>query len=303
MNLFFMGTPEFASVSLKALAQTHNVMRVVCRPDKPAGRGRRLSAPDVKRVARELSIPVLQPESPGEIIAEIKKLKPESVCVVAYGKIIPQAMLGLVRHGFINLHASLLPAYRGTAPINRAVMAGEKKTGVTTMLINEKLDSGDILLQKEVAVRDGEDSERLACRLAAEGAALLIETLAGIEDGSVRPVAQNDLDATYAPILTKEDGRIDWGKPAHEIINKIRGALPWPGAFTVLRGKTLKIFQAAESSGEGKPGEILKSGSALIVAAGSGAVEIKQLQLEGKRRMDAADFLRGADFKTVCFLG
>ncbi len=294
MKIIFMGTPEFASVSLEALAQKHIVAGVVCRPDKPSGRGGRVTPPAVKRLAMELSIPVFQPGDVSELAAEFENLKPEAVCVVAYGKIIPSDILKLVPRGFINVHASLLPLYRGAAPIKRAVMAGEKKTGVTTMLVDEKLDSGDILLQKEVRIGDDETSEELERRLAKTGARLLVKTLAEIENGTARPVPQYHSAATYAPALTKEDGRIDWTLSSREIKNLTRGALPWPGAFTTIGGKILKIIKSEISAGDGKPGEILNCAKTFVIATGIGAVEIKEVQLEGKKRMPAADFLMGA---------
>lgn len=303
MKVFFMGTPEFASTSLRAVAESHEVLRAVCKPDAPAGRGGKVSPPHLKKTAEELSIPVLQPETVGELSEEFGRLKPEAVCVVAYGKMIPSGMLKLPHHGFVNLHASLLPSYRGAAPINRAVMAGEKKTGVTTMLINEKLDSGDILLQTEIAIGDDENSEELARRAAKIGAELLVRTLARAGDGGLEPKPQDESAATYAPILTKEDGRIDWKRPAEEIRNRIRGTLPWPGAFTTLGGRTLKITRAEISSGSGRPGEVLNSEGTLAVAAGGGAVEIKELQMEGKRKMPSGEFLRGIRLKAGDFLG
>ncbi|WP_462137599.1 methionyl-tRNA formyltransferase [Candidatus Mycalebacterium sp.] len=303
MNLFFMGTPEFASVSLAALAREHEIMMAICMPDSAAGRGKRVLPPDVKKVARELSIPVLQPENLDEITADFKNYTPEAVCVVAYGKIIPSHILSLSPRGFINLHASLLPAYRGAAPINRAIMAGEKKTGVTTMLVNEKLDSGDILLQREIAIKDDEDSEILARRLSAEGAELLLKTLAGIEDGSVSPAPQDNSKATYAPMLAKDDGKIDWKQSPETIRNLIRGTAPWPGAFTKLGGKTLKIIRADFAEGTGKPGEVLNSRKRFVVAAGAGALEIREVQIEGRKKMSGADFLIGAKLPAGAVLG
>lgn len=296
MKLIFMGTPEFASVSLRSLAQSHLISGVVCKPDRPAGRGGKVSSPSVKKTAEELSIPVFQPEKVDELASCFEKIKPEAVCVVAYGKMIPPGMLTVARHGFINLHGSLLPLYRGAAPIHRAIMAGERKIGVTTMRINDKLDSGDILLQKEILVREDEDSEQVMSRAAQIGAELLVQTLAEIE--TIEPKPQDESAATYAPMLTKEDGRIDWSKTAEDIKNKTRGTLPWPGAFTTLGGKTLKIMKAETSPGSGKPGEVLSSEKTFVVAAGTGAVRIKELQLEGKKKMPAEQFLKGAKLKT-----
>lgn len=303
MNLFFMGTPEFASTFLIALSHKHTVMRAVCMPDRPAGRGKRVTPPDVKKVACELSIPVFQPENLDEITADFEKLAPEAVCVVAYGKIIPPHILALAPRGFINLHASLLPAYRGAAPINHAIMAGEKKTGVTTMLMDEKIDSGDILLQREIAIKDDEDAIGLARRMSAEGADLLLKTLAGIENGSVVPAPQDHSKATYAPMLAKDDGKIDWKQSSETIRNLIRGTAPWPGAFTKLGGKTLKIIKADFAEGAGKPGEVLSSRKSFVVAAGEGALEINEVQIEGGKKMSGADFLMGAKLSAGAALG
>ena len=297
MKLVFMGTPEFAAVSLRALARSHRVEAAFCMPDRPVGRGGKIFPPAVKLAAAELSIPVSQPENAGLIEGELKRFSPDAVCVVAYGHILPPPVLSLFPRRFINLHASLLPAYRGAAPINRAVMAGETKTGLTTMLIDGKLDSGDILLSCEMGIGDDENAEDLSQRMAERGAELLLETLRAVESGSVTPRPQDHSAATYAPALTKEDGRIDWTKPAGEICNLIRGTAPWPGAFTSAGGGTLKITRARVCAGAGAPGEILSCEKTLVIAAGRDAVEATEVQAGGKRRMPAADFLRGARLK------
>ena len=298
MKLVFMGTPEFAAVSLRRLAEFHTVSSAVCMPDRPAGRGKKVFPSAVKSTAEQLSIPVLQPVDAGSLEGDVKRLNPDAVCVVAYGNILPPRILALVPGRFINLHASLLPAYRGAAPIHRAVMAGDTRTGLTTMLIDDKLDSGDILLTREMEIGDEENSVELSHRMAAEGADLLLATLEMMEKGSITPRPQDHLSATYAPMLTKEDGRIDWTKSASEIINLVRGTVPWPGAFTRTDGGTLKILRARSVPESGEPGEILDCSKSLIVASGDNAVEALEVQAEGRNRMAAADFLAGARIKS-----
>ena len=303
MKLIFMGTPEFAAVSLRALARLHRVEAAFCMPDRPAGRGGAVSPPAVKLAAAEFGIPVFQPENAGLLEGELKRFQPDAVCVVAYGLILPPSVLSLFPGRFINLHASLLPAYRGAAPINRAVMAGETKTGLTTMLISGELDAGDILLSCEIQIGDDDSAEDLLPVMAERGSELLLETLRAVEAGTVSPRPQDHSAATLAPALAKEDGRIDWTKPARDICNRIRGTAPWPGAFTSTGGGTLKIIRARFRRGEGEPGEILSCEKTLVIAAGRDAVEATEVQAEGKRRMPAGDFLRGARLKTGDIMG
>lgn len=318
MKLVFMGTPDFAAVSLRALAAAHEIEAVFCMPSRPAGRGGKVLPPPVKLTAEELSVPVFQPENAAGIEGQLKRFSPDAVCVAAYGHILPPPVLSMFPRRFINLHASLLPAYRGAAPINRAIMAGETQTGLTTMLISEKLDAGDILHSCAVEIGEDENAEELTVRMAERGAGLFLETLRAFADGTAAPQPQNHEKATYAPALTKKDGEIDWAKSAREICNLIRGTVPWPGAFTMVADRTatdrtvdgkvrrvhmLKIIRARVCPGEGMPGEIISRKNALVIAAGQNAVEATVVQAEGKKRLPAADFLRGARLKTGDILG
>ena len=298
MRIVFLGTPEFAVPTLeRAFEAGHEVAAVVTQPDRPKGRGRRLAAPPVKETALRLGLPVYQPESirTPEAIELFGSLKPDAMVVVGYGKIIPQAVIDIPPRGIVNVHASLLPRYRGAAPVQWAVANGETATGVTTMRIDAGLDTGDILLQRETAIGPRETAVELAERLAAMGAALLVETLAGLERGEIVPRPQNSAEATFAPVLKKEDGRIEWRRPAQEIANRIRGFTPWPGCYTHLRGKALEICRAcAVGGGTGEPGSAHPVRGRLVVTCGEGtALEILEVQMEGRKRMDAAAFQNG----------
>lgn len=298
MRIVFLGTPEFAVPTLeRAFEAGHEVAAVVTQPDRPKGRGRRLAAPPVKETALRLGLPVYQPESirTPEAIELVGSLKPDAMVVVGYGKIIPQAVIDIPPHGIVNVHASLLPRYRGAAPVQWAVANGETATGVTTMRIDAGLDTGGILLQRETAIGPRETAAELAERLAAMGAALLVETLAGLERGEIVPRPQNSAEATFAPVLKKDDGRIEWRRPAQEIANRIRGFTPWPGCYTHLRGKALEICRAcAAGGGTGEPGSAHPVRGRLVVTCGEGtALEILEVQMEGRKRMDAAAFQNG----------
>ncbi len=300
-----MGTPRFAVPSLRALVSAgHDVVAVVTQPDKPKGRGRRTAPPPVKCEAVSHGIQVLQPAKirTDEFALCLEGLEPEVVCVVAYGKILPKRVLDIPPRGCINVHASLLPKYRGAAPVNWAIIRGERTTGVTTMLMDEGMDTGDILLQRQVAIED-DDAETLAERLSHVGAELLVETLEALERGALTPRPQDDSAATYAPMLKKEMGLIDWSRDAEEIRNLVRGLRPWPGAYTQWGEKTLKVIRAVVAQGEGRPGEVIEASTSLVVAAGRGALRIEELQLEGSKRMGAADFLRGHRIETGTVLG
>lgn len=292
-----MGTPDFAVPSLEALIRSEDdVVAVVSQPDKPRGRGRKLAPPPTKLVAAKYDIPVLQPSKirTAEFLDELRKLSPDLICVAAYGKILPKAILELPRYGCINVHASLLPEYRGAAPVNWAIVRGERVTGVTTMLMDEGMDTGDILLQLEIPIDDEDTGESLSRRLATAGAELLIETIGKLGGNSLTPKKQDESRATYAPMLKKEDGRIDWSRSPGEVRNLVRGMLPWPGAFTYLGGRLLKIYRVRVTEGSGNPGEVIESKSGILrVCAGDGAVDVLELQLEGGRRMDAGAFLAG----------
>ena len=307
MKIIFFGTPEFAVPSLEALINSkHNIVGLVCQPDRPKGRGRKLSPPPTKILAEENSIAVLQPEKikTNDFFEQLSKLTPDLICVTAYGKIIPKNILDLPRYGCINVHASILPKYRGAAPINWAIINGEKSTGVTTMLMDEGMDTGDMLLKEEIQIADKETSIEISEKLSQIGAELLLETIELLEDGRLEPIKQNDDEVTYAPILKKEIGKIDWNKSASDINNLIRGTQPWPGTFTSLSNKNLKIFKADVSDGNGKPGEVIKcDDKTLAIAAGNESLSILELQLEGSKRMNIEDFLRGNKIKENTFVG
>ncbi len=303
MRLVFFGTPEFAVPSLEALVRAgHDVAAVITQPDRPAGRKQVPAPPPVKQKALELGLEVRQPERirDPEFIAWLRALEPDAGVVVGYGKIIPPAIFQIPRHGIVNVHASLLPRYRGAAPIEWAIANGEMRTGVTTIRIDEGLDTGDILLQRETGIGEEETAIELRARLAAMGAELLVETLAGLQTGAIQPRPQDHAQATLAPMLRKEDGRIDWNRTAEEIARRVRAFVPWPGAYTWLRGKLLHLWRAraVEAPPAGPPGTLRAEGERLLASCGAGtALEILELQLEGRRRMPAAEFLRGFRLK------
>jgi methionyl-tRNA formyltransferase len=301
MDLVFCGTPEFAVPTLKELVEAgYTVRLVVTQPDRPSGRGQELAAPPVKHLAQSLGLPIVQPDkikNNVEFRAQLEGMKPEAIIVVGYGRIIPKWMIDIPPHGNINLHASLLPKYRGAAPIQWAIAQGETVTGVTTMRIDEGLDTGDILLQGAMEIDAEDTAVTLAPRLAAMGAELMIETLPGLEAGTIQPRRQDHTQATLAPVLKKEDGQIDFNGGAPEILNRLRGFQPWPGAFTSSRGKNLALHRvrlAAYGLGPLLPGEMKVAGEDLFVGCGGGTVlQILELQPEGKRRMSAKDFIHG----------
>jgi methionyl-tRNA formyltransferase len=298
LNLVFCGTPRFAVPTLeKLIASGFIVSLVVTQPDRPRGRGLELTASPVKARAVELGLPVTQPEkikSNPEFQSRLSSLHPDAIIVVGYGRMIPQWMLDLPRFGNINLHASLLPKYRGAAPIQWAIARGEPVTGVTTMRIDSGLDTGDILLQKEVPIAPEDTSETLAPRLAAIGAELMAETLHGLQAGKIPPRPQDNAKATLAPVLEKEDGRIDFHRTAEEICNRLRGFQPWPGAFTTFRGKTLQVRRAIPAPNHVVPGELAVQDDHLFAGSGENtALEMLEVQPEGKKRMFARDFVHG----------
>ena len=307
LKVVFMGTPKFAVPTLKALIGSGcSIEAVVTRTDRPSGRGRKLTFSPVKEVALGKGLHLLQPCSAKDelFIAEIRSLAPDVIVIVAFGMLLPKTLIDIPPMGCVNVHASLLPAYRGAAPINWAVINGEKKTGVTTMLIDVGLDTGEMLLKAEVAIAPEDDALSLYNDLSELGARLLIETLCGLKSGSVRPVSQDDTQASYAPLLKKEDGLIDWTAGSEKIVNRVRGLLPWPTAATTLRGKKLKLFKALRRPGQGEPGRIMTVDSEFIeVAAGEGSVALYELQLEGKKRMKTGDFLKGYPVRTGEKLG
>jgi methionyl-tRNA formyltransferase len=300
MRLVFCGTPAFAVPALHALrAASHVIELVLCQPDRPSGRGLTLTVPPVKQAALEAGIEVLQPEkirTNTDLQTRLEAIRPDAIIVVAYGRLIPRWMLDLPRYGNLNLHGSLLPKYRGAAPIQWAVANGETVTGVTTMRLDEGMDTGGMLLRRELPIGPADTAEDLFPRLAALGAPLMVETLAGLEAGNIAPQKQDDSLATSAPILTRDDGRVDPSRAAQSIYDRWRGFQPWPGAWTTVRGKKLSFHQLkfGHSAQGGESGVFRVEGDRLFFTAGDGAsLEVTELQLEGKRRMAVADLLRG----------
>ena len=295
MRIVFFGTPAFAVPTLTALLRSQEeVVTVVTQPDKRKGRDRLPAAPPVKELALQNHLKVLQPSTLKDtsFLEEISALHPDIIIVVAYGKILPSGILKLPPQGCINLHASLLPKYRGAAPIQWAIINGEKKTGITTMYMDAGLDTGDILLQEDVAIDDGDTGETLGRRLAHLGASLLTKTIQKIKDQSLIRTPQTGTP-TYAPPLKKEDGKITWSKTAVEISNLVRGMYPWPCAYCYLKNERIKITRVKASGGSGIAGRIEKAHEELVVGTGEGFITIIELQSEGKRMMAARDFLQG----------
>ncbi|MEW6107588.1 MAG: methionyl-tRNA formyltransferase [Nitrospirota bacterium] len=298
MRIIFFGTPDFAVPSLGALIESgEEVISVVTQPDRTKGRGHKLSQPPVKELAVSRGIPVRQP--PGirhaDFLEELSELKPEMIVVVAYGKIIPLSILKLPPRGCINVHASLLPKYRGAAPIQWAIIRGEDRTGVTTMLMDEGLDTGDILLQEETEIDDEDNAYTLGKKLSESGASLLIRTLRGLKDNSIEPLKQKG-EPSYAPPLKKEDGRIDWSSKSREIFNLIRGTYPWPGAYCYLNNEKIIITKAGviEHTGSTVPGRIERLfNEEMFVGTGEGIISILELRPEGKRSMSGGAFMNG----------
>ena len=300
MKLVFCGTPMFAVPSLERLHSAGFEIRlVVTQPDRPQGRGMTLTAPAVKQSALKLGLPVIQPEKikkNQEFREQLNTLEPDAIIVVGYGRIIPPWMLELPRYGNINVHASLLPKYRGAAPVQWAIAQGENVSGVTTMLLNEGLDTGDILLQREMAIRSEDTAVTFAPRLAEMGADLIVETLRGLEDKSVSPIPQENAKATLAPILKKEDGLVDFSRTATGIHNRLRGFQPWPGAYTQFRGKVLKLIAAKpeDTPSNLSLGELRVGDEKLFVGCAQRTVlQLLQVQPEGKKAMAAREFING----------
>jgi methionyl-tRNA formyltransferase len=298
MDLVFCGTPLFAVPTLDKLVATgFRVKLVATQPDRPSGRGMQFAESPVKRAALALGLPIVQPEkikANDEFRAQLESMAPEAVIVVGYGRIIPQWMIDLPKLGNINLHASLLPKYRGAAPIQWAIAAGESVTGVTTMRIDAGLDTGDILLQSEERISPDDTALTLAPRLAHTGAELMIATLAGLKKGTITPRRQDDAGATLAPILKREDGLIDFSRSAVDAWNRLRGFQPWPGAFTSFRSKMLHLHAAVPAAGVAAAGHFaIESDRLLMGFAHDTALEVRELQVEGKKRMSAHDFING----------
>ena len=307
MRIVFMGTPEFACPTLRTLIERgEQVVAVVTQPDRPKGRGQQTLPPPVKLLAQLHGIPVLQPVKVRhpDAIEEIRALKPDLIVVIAFGQILPKALLEIPGKGCINVHASLLPRYRGAAPLNWCIINGERETGVTTMLMDVGLDTGDMLLKRSTPIDPDEDTLSLHDRLSRIGAELLAETIDLAAQGRLAPEKQDDALTCYAPMLKKEDGLIDWGKDAPGIKNLVRGMTPWPGAYSYLDDKLLKVYRVQSASGTGAPGEVLAAGrDGIEVACGEGSVIIHELQLEGKKRLPAAEFLAGCKLEPGVSLG
>jgi methionyl-tRNA formyltransferase len=300
VRLVFCGTPQFAIPTLEQLiAAGHTIELVVTQPDRVRGRDQAPSPPRVKQLAEAAGLPVVQPEkikNNPELRSRLEAIRPDAIIVVAYGRIIPEWMLQLPRWGNLNLHASLLPKYRGAAPIQWAVANGETVTGATTMRLDQGLDTGDILLQRPLAIDPDQTAEQLFSLLAQSGAGLMLETLQGLEAGTIHPVPQDNAGASLAPILEREDALVDFTRSAGEIYNRWRGFQPWPGAYTFFRGKKLTLHRVLPAGDAHiPPGELMVDGGRLFVAAGSGTrLELLEVQVEGKKRLPVAEFLRGA---------
>jgi len=302
IKIIFMGTPDFGVPSLLSLINQVTILAVVTQSDKKVGRKQELSQSPIKKVALEHKIEVLQPEKikgNAEFIRRVQNLQPDLIVVVAYGFLLPKEILNIPKYGVVNVHASLLPKYRGASPIQAAILNGDKKTGITIMLIDDKMDHGPILAQKQIAITNNDNFETLHDKLAQLGADLLLETLPKYISGEIKPVAQNEAEATYCKILTKEDGKIDWTKSAVEIERQVRAFTPWPGSFTYWDNNVLKILSASAyastklSLTASAVGEVLKINDGLAVACGKDALEVLELQLEAKKPMSAKEFLNG----------
>lgn len=302
MNLIFMGTPAFAVPSLERLHESrHKVVLVVTQPDKPSGRGKKLKKSEVKEKAEELGLEIFQPDKikNEENIEVLKSYKPDAIVVVAYGQILSKDILNLPRLGCINVHASLLPKLRGAAPLNWALIKGEKKTGITTMLMNEGLDTGDMLLKAEVEIDENMNVGDLHDILMHKGADLLLETLEKLEKNELSPQKQDDSLSSYAPMINKEDRKINWKLTAKDIHNLIRGLSPWPTAYFTMDEDTVKVYKASyiNDDSDYQPGYVIKANKdGIFVKAGEGAVILKEIQMPGKNKMPVEAFLRGNKF-------
>lgn len=307
MRLIFLGTPAFAVPTLEAVARKHEVISVITQPDRPKGRGQELAASPVKRAAERLGLAVYQPErvKRPEAQGHLAALSPEIMVVVGYGQIIPQSVIDMAPRGIVNVHASLLPKYRGAAPIQWAIVHGETRTGITTMQINAGLDTGDTLLERETEIGPEETAVELGERLAVMGAELLIETLDGLVSGAITPRKQDDAQASYAPILKKEDGAISWSEPVQAIQNRIRGLLPWPGAHTRFRGPLLHIWRARVGRDRAAlaPGQVLPGPGFRVACGDGGVLELLEVQMEGRKRMSGEAFANGQRLSERDILG
>ncbi len=307
MRILFMGTPEFAEVSLKAIVEDgRNVVGVITQPDKPKGRGYEMAMPEVKVYALSQNIPVYQPETlkDGAISHILEDLCPDVIIVVAYGKILPEYILNYPKYGCINIHGSLLPAYRGAAPIQRAVMDGLWVSGVTSMYMEKGLDTGDMLIKRELAIGEKTTAGEFHDKLAILGGQVLLETLDALKEGTLTPEKQDDSLSSYASQLSKAEGEINWNETATAVYNKVRGLNPWPKAFSFINGKRFVVDFVYKSPESGSPGEVLRADTdGLLVACGEGSVLIKEFKPEGKKMMKVSDYLLGHKIEKGTILG
>lgn len=307
MRVCFMGTPDFAASVLERVAEEHEIVLVVTQPDRVNGRGGKVTVSDVKAWAIEHDVPVFQPEKirKPEAIEELKKYDFDIAVVAAFGQILPPAVLDMPKYGCVNVHASLLPRYRGAAPIQWAVINGDKETGVTTMQMGPGLDDGDILLQETVPISPDETGGSLFDKLAVTGGKLILKTLSGIEAGTIKPRKQDETAATHVGMIRKDMGNLDFTRSAAELERLVRGLNPWPSAYTFLDGKMLKIWKAevCKKNSDAAPGTCVREENDLYVATGEGFLKFLEVQIEGKKRMAVSDFLRGHDIHTGYILG
>ena len=297
MKIIFMGTPALAVPCLDALARDHEILAVVTQPDKLGGRGgKQVFSSAVKKRAEEMDVPILQPERARDaaFVDELRALNPDAIAVVAYGQILPSEILSMAPRGCVNLHFSLLPRWRGAAPVQYAIWHGDKSTGVTTQWMAQKLDAGDIIQQREVAIDESETSGELLERLTSIGADVLSETFGLLQNGEAPRVPQNEIGITLCPQITREMAQIEWSMAAAQIINTVRAMNPWPVAWCEFRGEALKIFRASFVDESGEAGEVLRlEREGIVVACETGAVRLERVQFEGKARMNASDWARG----------
>ena len=303
LRIVFCGTPEFAVPSLRRLAERpeFSVEAVITQPDRPRGRGQHVSSSPVKEAALEIGLHVYQPETIKSESAQefLKRIAPDAVVIIAYGQIIPARLLTIPRLGWLNLHASLLPRYRGAAPIHWAIANGETITGLTTMQIDAGMDTGPTLLRREVEIGPDETAPELAARMSAIGAELIVDSLLQFDRGEISPFPQDEKNVSYAPILKKEDGRIDWAQPAQQIYNRMRGFTPWPGSYTTFRGQTCHLWGRPETRGAAgaivTPGEIVPSAKEIYIVCGEGTcIRLESVQIEGRKKISAREFANGA---------
>jgi methionyl-tRNA formyltransferase len=295
LRICFMGTAAFALPTLQAVVAAEEVIAVVTQPDRPQGRGREVAPPPVKALALSLGLPVLQPERVKDplFLSQLADLRPELIVVAAFGQILPPAILDFPPLGCVNVHPSLLPKYRGAAPFQMAIIKGETRTGVSVYRMDQGMDTGPLLLTREVEIGADETAEELGKRLAEIGGALVVEAIKGLKQGTLKPRPQDEQGASYAPLFKKTDGLIPWQESAHQIRNRIRGMVPWPVAYTMWQGKQIKIYRGKIGEGTGTPGEIISLDRGIEVSSGTGSIFIEELQIEGGKRIRCDEFCRG----------